>query len=300
MPSLVRGAARVLRVRSPLARAEAAQRLVVVENDPGTSRRGGDAHVLADWDWDTPESLETSLSDALVDVDLPASAVVFESAKVRENQDPQKRRWASREGGKQVPRVAVLLHSLAHIEQNALRLFLDTVVRFAPKRADPDYLLPDEFFLDFASVAADEARHFEQLCGRLEDEYGVSYGSVPVVSSLWERSGHATRHDAVARIVAASLVEEGRALDAHEKLRERVQMDGDKSSAAVVDQICREEVGHVAVGVKWFEHLCRVRNHDPRSTFRQTVRDLSLTVTPPHNDERRESVGLPRDWYHNL
>jgi hypothetical protein len=62
---------------------------------------------------------------------------------------------------------AHVLHTVAHIELNAIDLAWDTVARFGG--------LPREFYLDFARVADDESRHLSWCLQRLE-ELGHEYG----------------------------------------------------------------------------------------------------------------------------
>ncbi|KAL6770323.1 hypothetical protein ACKKBG_A34500 [Auxenochlorella protothecoides x Auxenochlorella symbiontica] len=78
-----------------------------------------------------------------------------------------------------LPLPAYMLHSLAHVELNAVDLAWDTVARFA---AAP---LPRAFFLDFARVADDESRHLLWCLQRL-GELGHAYGDMPAHSVLWE------------------------------------------------------------------------------------------------------------------
>lgn len=51
-----------------------------------------------------------------------------------------------------------LLHSLANIEQWAIDLSWDVIVRFATVRLQNGEQLPREFFNDFVKVAGDEAK----------------------------------------------------------------------------------------------------------------------------------------------
>lgn len=62
-------------------------------------------------------------------------------------------------GGTQSSRIA-LLHSLANIEQWAIDLSWDIVVRFVNVKFSDGSKLPKEFFSDFVKVASDEAKVF--------------------------------------------------------------------------------------------------------------------------------------------
>jgi len=52
------------------------------------------------------------------------------------------------------------------------------------------------------------------------------------------------------------LVLEARGLDVTPAMIQRLERAGDTESAAVLDRIYRDEIGHVAVGARWFEWLC--------------------------------------------
>ena len=71
----------------------------------------------------------------------------------------------------------ILLHSLAHIEFNAINLALDLLVRF------PD--MPAQFYADWLKVAKEEAYHHTLLCSRL-GALGLSYGDYLAHDGLWQ------------------------------------------------------------------------------------------------------------------
>jgi uncharacterized ferritin-like protein (DUF455 family) len=72
-------------------------------------------------------------------------------------------------------------------------------------------VMPAEFFTDFVSVIADEARHFELVQRRLI-ELGFPYGSLPVHAGLWE-VGVLSRDSLAGRLASVPLVQEARGLD---------------------------------------------------------------------------------------
>ena len=72
---------------------------------------------------------------------------------------------------------AALVHAIAHIEFNAINLALDAACRFRG--------MPEAYYLEWLSVAADEARHFAMLRTRLR-ELGFQYGDFPAHNGLWE------------------------------------------------------------------------------------------------------------------
>ena len=200
---------------------------------------------------------------------------------------PKRRNFGSTAG-----RLA-LLHALAHIELNAIDLAWDIVARFAG--AD----LPRGFFEDWVGVAAEEAEHFALLAGRLS-ALGSFYGALPAHDGLWE-AADATAHDLLARLAVVPLVLEARGLDVTPEMMLRLERTGDSESAAVLERIYRDEVGHVAVGVRWFERLCQARDLDPAATYRDRVRrHFTGLLKPPFNREARDRAGFPAAYYEPL
>lgn len=163
---------------------------------------------------------------------------------------------AARPAGKRLGRAA-LLHALAHIEFNAIGLALDAVWRFPA--------LPEAFYRDWAQVALEEARHFVLLRERLA-EAGFDYGDFPAHDGLWEIARR-TSDDVLARMALVPRTLEARGLDASPAVRAKLAAAGDEASARVVDLILRDEIGHVALGNRWFHELCAARGLQPLATY---------------------------------
>lgn len=187
-----------------------------------------------------------------------------------------------------------LLHALAHIELNAVDLAWDLIARFA---ATPG--LPRAFFDDWVGVAAEEARHFALLSARL-GEFGAAYGDLPAHDGLWQ-AAEATAHDLMARLAVVPLVLEARGLDVTPAMIRRLSEVGDHASAAILQTIHDEEIGHVAAGRRWFEHCCRAAGSEPVATYQALVRrHYGGLVKPPFNDASRARAGLTPDYYRPL
>jgi uncharacterized ferritin-like protein (DUF455 family) len=194
--------------------------------------------------------------------------------------------------GSQAGRIA-LLHALAHIELNAIDLGWDIVARFSGED------LPRAFFDDWAGVAAEEAAHFTLLADRLGD-LGVRYGDLPVHDGLWEAAA-ATADDLLARLAVVPLVLEARELDVTPEMVARLERVGDMPSAEILRRIYRDEIGHVAIGLRWFERLCRMRGLVPEEVFQQRVRGcFKGDLKPPFNHEARSAAGFPARYYEPL
>ena len=200
---------------------------------------------------------------------------------------PRRRNFGSIAG-----RIA-LIHALAHIELNAIDLAWDIIARF---RHDG---LPRAFYDDWVGVAAEEAEHFTLLVDRLGG-LGAAYGELPAHDGLWEAAA-ATAHDRLARLAIIPLVLEARGLDVTPEMIARLERTGDAASAAILSRIYQDEIGHVAVGMRWFDQLCRGRGLDPETVFQERVRRyFSGALKPPFNREARDAAGLPPRWYEML
>jgi uncharacterized ferritin-like protein (DUF455 family) len=197
---------------------------------------------------------------------------------------------ARRRAGKSPAARIALLHALAHIELNAIDLAFDMVARFAGAVADT------EFCADWVGVGAEEARHFTLLDARLGD-LGAAYGDLPAHDGLWE-TAEVTADDVLARLAIVPLVLEARGLDVTPAMIERMARFGDAATAALLETIYNDEIGHVAVGRKWFDRIARLRNLDARNEWRRLVRErFRGALKPPFNRAARDAAGLPEDWY---
>jgi len=197
-----------------------------------------------------------------------------------------------RGGGSPAGRIA-LLHALAHIELNAIDLAWDMVARFA---ADD---LPRDFADDWVGVAAEEARHHALLATRL-GELGAHYGDLPAHDGLWQ-AAQATAHDLLARLAVVPLVLEARGLDVTPDIIARLERLGDEASAGVLRIIYADEIGHVAVGRRWFEWLCARNSLPAAQTYQRLVRRYFRgEIKRPFNRAGRGAAGLDADYYEPL
>ncbi len=157
---------------------------------------------------------------------------------------------------------AALLHALAHIEFNAINLAWDAVYRFRG--------LPDDYYTDWVRIAAEESTHFRLLRDRLR-EMGFEYGAFDAHDGLWEMARE-TAHDVLLRMALVPRVLEARGLDVTPAMLQRLQRAGDPASAAILEIIQRDEIGHVASGTRWFRHVCAVRGLEPEREFAALLR----------------------------
>ena len=192
-------------------------------------------------------------------------------------QQVPKRSVKSREGR------AALLHSLAHIEFNAINLALDVLWRYPG--------LPEAFYAGWLQVAVEEALHFELLSGRLA-ALGVSYGDLPVHDGLWEMAER-TRSDLLARLALVPRTLEARGLDACPIVRGKLAEAGDDEAAAIIDLILRDEVGHVALGNYWYRRVCQEQGLSDFETYASLAgRYRAPRLRGPFNRPARLEAGF--------
>jgi uncharacterized ferritin-like protein (DUF455 family) len=176
---------------------------------------------------------------------------------------------------------AVLYHALTHIEFNAINLAWDAVYRFRG--------LPQAFYDDWVRVADEEAYHFTLLRDHLRS-LGHEYGDFPAHDGLW-RMAIDTAHDPLVRMALVPRCLEARGLDASPAIRAKVLDAGDTAGAALLDIILRDEIGHVAIGDRWYRALCRERGLEPEGTYRALVAEYMKGPLrgPFHHDARRQA-----------
>ncbi len=186
-----------------------------------------------------------------------------------------------------------LLHSLAHIELNAIDMTWDLIGRFhhCP--------MPRAYYDDWVRVGGEEASHFELIHRRLA-ELGAAYGDLPAHDGLWQ-AAQATGASLLARLAVVPLVLEARGLDVSPSIIANLERAGDEPTAAVLGIIYRDEKGHVAIGARWFRYMCETANLPLEPTFQSLVRQhFRGPIKPPFNDRARAEAGLTPGFYKPL
>lgn len=183
-----------------------------------------------------------------------------------------------------------LLHSLAHIELNAVDLHWDIIARFG------HLPMPMGFYDDWVKAADEESNHFNLICDCLE-AMGSFYGALPAHAGMW-RAAEDTAQDLHGRLAVVPMVLEARGLDVTPGMIQIFDRAGEVRAKAALEVIYAEEVGHVAYGSKWFNWLCGRDHLDPKEVFHTLVRRyFHGALKPPFNDEKRAEAGLPPDFY---
>ncbi|PRC91473.1 hypothetical protein S2091_3751 [Solimicrobium silvestre] len=178
---------------------------------------------------------------------------------------------------------AILLHALCHIEFNAINLALDAIWRFPG--------MPADYYVDWLKVAAEEALHFSLLAEHLTT-LGYAYGDFPGHDTLWEMVAK-TQEDVLARMALVPRTMEARGLDAAPSTRNKLAQVGDDAGAAIIDIILRDEIGHVAIGNRWFAYLCLQRDLEPIACYASLAeRYAAPKLRAPFNLDARRAAGF--------
>jgi len=178
---------------------------------------------------------------------------------------------------------ALLVHSVAHIELNAIDLALDVVWRFPG--------LPDVFYTDWMRIAQEEAKHFMLLREHLRS-LGCDYGDFAAHNGLWEMAER-TQDDVLARIGIVPRTLEARGLDASPGVKNKLVGAGDHRAGQILDIILEDEIGHVAAGNRWYRYLCQARGLEPVSTYARLIDQYDAPkLRPPFNLAARRLAGF--------
>ena len=182
--------------------------------------------------------------------------------------------------------LAALLHAVTHIEFNAINLALDAIWRFDG--------MPHQYYLDWLTVAAEEAHHFSLLRAHLQS-MGYDYGDFPAHTGLWDMT-EKTKADVLARMALVPRTLEARGLDAtppmQTKLR-KVATPHALKAVEILDLILHDEIGHVAIGNHWYRYLCTQRGLDPVAHYAVLARQYNAPrVKGQLNLEARRKAGF--------
>jgi len=178
---------------------------------------------------------------------------------------------------------AALLHAIAHIEFNAINLALDAVWRFAG--------LPAAYYRDWLGVAAEEALHFSLLQQHLQG-LGHGYGDFAAHDGLWSMVER-TSGDVLARMALVPRTLEARGLDATPPLQAKLRRVGDERAAQILGVILRDEIGHVAIGNRWYRFLCARAGLDAVAVYPALAeRYQAPKPRAPFNLPAREAAGF--------
>jgi uncharacterized ferritin-like protein (DUF455 family) len=180
-------------------------------------------------------------------------------------------------------RRAVAHHILANHELQALEVMAWALLAFPEA--------PPEFRLGMARIMQDEQRHTQMHLERAA-ALGLAFGDLPVNCYIWKK---AQQFACVLDYLAGlPLTFEGRNLDHTLEFAEHFERAGDAKSAAVMRQIHKDEIEHVAFGYDWLKRL----KPGSSSTWQAYVNHLHWPLRPEKavgdafHRQPREAAGL--------
>jgi len=186
----------------------------------------------------------------------------------------------------------VMLHFLANHELLAAELMALVLLKF------PD--APKEYRAGVYEAMREEQMHTRMYVRRMR-ECGIEFGELPVNDYFWRIiAPMETPMDFVTRL---NLTFEQANLDFSKHYAALFRQAGDNSTAAVLEKIYQDEIGHVGHGVKWFRHW-KERGGSDWEAYRKS---LSFPLSParakglaPFNAEGRRLAGIDEDFIRHL
>ncbi len=160
-----------------------------------------------------------------------------------------------------------ILHGLANHELQAAELFAWALLAW------PE--MPSAFRRGCLSILADEQRHCRLYMDRMAT-LGVSFGDHPVTAHFWRKID--SIETPLQFVCAMGLTFENANLDFALEHAEAARGAGDDETAAVLEQVHEDEIGHVRFAWQWFRKLKPADQDD--------VEVYCANVSWPHGPER--------------
>ncbi len=139
---------------------------------------------------------------------------------------------------------AIAHHIMANHELQALEVMAAVLCAFPEA--------PAEFRLGILEVMTDEQRHTRMHVERAA-MLGLQFGDLPVNCYIWKKS--LEFNNVLDYLAGIPLTFEGRNLDHTLEFADAFELAGDDRSAALMRVIHRDEIEHVAFGIKWLRAL---------------------------------------------
>jgi uncharacterized ferritin-like protein (DUF455 family) len=186
----------------------------------------------------------------------------------------------------------VMLHFLANHELLAAELMALVLLRFPEA--------PKEYRAGVYEAMREEQAHALMYVRRMK-ECGIAFGELPVNDHFWRLvAPMETPLDFVTRL---NLTFEQANLDFSKYYAGLFRQVGDTATAAVLEKIHLDEIGHVGHGLKWF----RKWKEEGETDWQGFRRCLAFPLTParakglaPFNAESRRLAGFDEDFIRHL
>ena len=152
---------------------------------------------------------------------------------------------------------ARILHALANHELQAIELFAWALLAFPAA--------PRPFRAGLVAILAEEQVHLRLYLERLA-AHGVGFGDHPVTAHFWNKLPPPTP---LAFVCTMGLTFENANLDFAGAYAAAAREAGDEATAAVLDRVHADEIGHVRFAWVWLEKLAP--GADPWATYLANV-----------------------------
>lgn len=179
---------------------------------------------------------------------------------------------------------AQFLHAIANIELFAIELPALCLLRFGSDDLD--------FIAEQIQIIKEEAKHFYLLSERLT-EMGFAFGSFPVHYGLWDYAWKCSSELEHQIIIPCYL--EARGLDVTPGFIQKFKDIQDEKSAAIMQLIYEEEIGHVESGQQYLQNQAQKVSLSSDELFERTLRKFfqdKIKSKVPLNVEGRKQAGF--------
>ena len=183
-----------------------------------------------------------------------------------------------------------LLHAFANHELLALELMALMLLRF------PD--APAKMRQDLVRMIGEEQTHLGLYLARM-GQLGVAFGEVELNDYFWRKM---RALELPAFVAAMNLTFEQANLDHALTYRDYFRTIGDADSAAVMERVLADEIGHVKGGLAWLRGMKQTDEDDWSAYLRMLPEDLSPMRArgADFNREARRAAGLTEDFIERL
>lgn len=184
-----------------------------------------------------------------------------------------------------------LLHFFCNHELLATELMALVLLKF------PD--APASFRQGILETLKEEQIHAKLYIHRMK-QCGVEFGELPLSDYFWKSVS--SMEDPLDYVTRLSLTFEQANLDYSREYAHQFQAAGDAATAAILDKIYRDEIGHVGFGLKWFRRW-KTSGKSDWEAFRER---LAFPLSPSRakgnqfNREGRLEAGLENTFIDEL
>ena len=185
-----------------------------------------------------------------------------------------------------------MLHFLANHELLASELMALVLLKF------PD--APDEYRRGVYEAMREEQMHTLMYMRRMKD-CGIEFGQLPLNSYFWRLVS--PMKSPMEFVTKLNLTFEQANLDFSRHYAALFRQVGDNSTAAVLEKIYQDEIGHVGHGIKWLREWKDPKQSD-WTTYCQGL-ELPFSASKakgmaPYNPEGRRAAGLDEEFISKL